>query len=630
MPALLQASALVLGVPCVLLILAVTGYVLGRLLTGELDRAVERWAVPTALGLAALAHLGLLLGFAGLLRPLPVLLLVAAIHLLGFRLWRRLPGVARAALHRLRGWRGVVGAAVALPLCVLPLYPPTAFDATLYHLPFARGFLAVGGVPFLRDLRFPVFPQANEMLFALVMLFAPDVAAHGVQWLMTLLTAALVWAWARDAFSTRAAGWLAAAVFLGNPIVAYLAGNAYLEAGLTLFITAALYATRRWRGTGERRWLVIAAVFAATAADSKYLGLFVLGVVGLTVLFGRRPDRTGRSRWRSVLLFSAVAAALLAPWYGRIYAWTGNPVFPFFSQTFGVAGPWAPVRFHSFLAPPSRPDATPVGREGLLGARLIDLVRLPYDLVFDRAKYNGQPPISPFYLGLLPWALLAALRDSRQRRLLAFPAAYAFACLALPADARYLVPALPLLSVAVAGGLLAPPLARLDPRWTAAVCAFCFLPGWLYAGYAIHREGPLPLTADRREAYLTRRQPCYAAVSYLNRTLGSGYGVWALHAENMTYYARGRFLGDWIGLGRFDRVLGGLHDPAELNDRLRWLGVGYLLLPRQRQGVALPFPEDAAFRRWFEPVYADPNASVYRLRTERGETSRPTVTFLGF
>jgi 4-amino-4-deoxy-L-arabinose transferase-like glycosyltransferase len=612
-PALLQASSILLGVPCVLLILTVTAFILGRLLTGGLDRPVERWAVPTALGLAALSHLGLLLGFAGLLRPLPVLILFAAIHLLGISLWRRLPAAAEEVLRRIRRWRLVLGAAALLPFCVLPLYPPTAFDATLYHLPYAKGFVASGGVPFLRDLRFPVFPQANEMLFALVMLFAPDVAAHGVQWLMTVLTAALVWAWARDAFSTRAAGWLAAAAFLGNPIVAYLAGNAYLEAGLTLFITAALYATRRWRGTGERRWLVIAAVFAATAADSKYLGLFVLGVIGLTVVLGRQPARTPRERWARVLLFSAVATLVLAPWYGRIYAMTGNPLFPFFPQTFG-AGAWAPIRFHSFLAPPQRPDGGATsGREGFIGSRLIDLVRLPYDLVFARAKYNGQPPFSPLYLAALPLALLAAWRDPRQRRLLGFPAAYAFACLALPADARYLVPALPLVSLAAAGALL--PLLGRRRSLIAALCAGCFLPGWLYALYGIHRQGALPLTAGRREAYLARWQPCYPAVSYLNRTHGGDYAVWALHAENMAYYAQGRFMGDWIGLARFDRMLSGLRDPGDLHDRVRRLGAGYLLLPRQRETVILPFPEDADFQRWFEPVYADPYASVYRLRS---------------
>jgi 4-amino-4-deoxy-L-arabinose transferase-like glycosyltransferase len=588
------------------LVLAVTAFVLGRLLTGELDRPVERWAIPMACGLAALAHLGLLLGFAGLLRPAPVLVAVAAIHLAGFRVWRG----TRIAF----GWRPIALAGAALlPSALLALYPPTGFDETLYHLPFARDFVASGGVPFLADLRFPVFPQANEMLFALVMLFAPDLAAHGVQWLATILVAALVWAWGRDAFVSpgddhAAAGWLAAAVFLGAPIVVHLAGSGYIEPGLTLFATATLYAARRWRGSGERRWLALSALFAATAADVKYLGLFFLGVIGLAVLLGRLPERRTRVRWAGALLFGAVALAALAPWYGRIYAWTGNPLFPFFPRTFG-AGAWAPLRFESFLSPPADSASG-----GLFGKRLTDLVRLPWDVVFNRDRYGGQPPHSPVYLAALPLALLAATRDPRQRRLLLLAAAYAFACLALPADSRYLVPVTPLLSLAAAGALLSL-LDRLRGRRTllvAGLCIACFLPGWLYTLYRFHRQGPLPLTFAQREAYLARRQPVYPAVAYLNRTLGSGYTVWALHAENMTYYARGRFLGDWIGRARFDRMLPGLRGPEDLHGRLRRLGADHLLTTHQ--GLDLPFPEDAAFQRWFQPVYTDPHTRVYRLK----------------
>ena len=81
----------------------------------------------------------------------------------------------------------------------------------------------------------------------------------------------------------------------------------------------------------------------------------------------------------------------------------------------------------------------------------------------------------------------------------------------------------------------------------------------------------------------------------------------------MAYYARGRFLGDWIGRARFDHILPGLRGPEDLHGRLRRLEAGYLLVPRQAAGL-LSFPQDAAFQRWFQPVYADPYASVYRLR----------------
>lgn len=604
MSAFLQAFSLLFGVTLTLLGLTVTAFILGRLLAGKLDCAVERWAIPTALGLAGLAHLGFFLGLAGLLRPAAVLLVAAGIHVLGFRVWRQ----GSETFRQLR-WRPVLlGTAALLPLALLTLYPPTAFDATLYHLPFARGFVASGGLAYLTDLRFPVFPQVNEMLFALVMLFAPDVAAHGVSWLMTMLTAALIGSWARDSFSGAAAGWLAAAIFLGNPIVVYLAGIGYVEAGLTLFVTSALYAVRRWRGSGERRWLVLAAVFAATAADTKYLGLFFVGAIGLIVLFGRLPERGLGVRWAGALLFGLAAAAVLAPWYGRIYAWTGNPLFPYFPQFFGF-GPWSPPRFRSLLAHPPT-----ISGVSAAVSRGIGLVRLPWDLVFERAKYNGQPPYSPLYLAILPLALGMAWKDVRQRRLLAFAAAYAFVCLGLPPDARYMVSVAPLVSLSVAGALLML-LGRFPVRsglLTASLCAACFLPGWLYAIYRFHHLGPLPLTPAGREAYLGRWQPCYRAIADLNRRLGSRYTVWAVHAENMSYYARGRFLGDWAGPARFDRVLSNLRDSQDLYARLRPLNAGYLLIPSSAN--LLPIPEDAAGQRWFQPLYADPGARVYKLR----------------
>lgn len=557
-------------------LLAATAYVLGRRIAGRLsfqDR-LERDVVATALGLGLIPHLLLFLGLAGLLRPWPVLLLAAAIHAFGIPVWRELVSGIRPR----PAW--LLAALVAvLPLALLAFYPPTAFDATLYHLPFARAFAESGGVPFLPDLRFPVFPQANEILFAALMLFGPDIAAHGLQLFATLLTAALLVSWDRG-------GWIAAAIFLGNPIVVHLAGSAYIEPGLTLFVTAGFYALDRWRRDEGRGWLILAAVFLATAADSKYLGLFFLGAAGLVALFA-----VGRQRGRDVLLFSAVAIAFLAPWYGRIYAHTGNPLFPILSRIFGES-PWASWIVH---------DA------GLEPNRLLRLARLPWDLLFNRQLYNHEPPFSPVYLAALPLLALGFFRDSTIRLWLLVAVAFALAWTWLPPDSRYLVPVLPLVSLAVAGSI-PPRLRSLAP----ALCVACFLPGWLYAGYRIQRQGPPPVTAEAREEYLSRL-PVYPALSFLNRTLGCDYTVWALHAENMAYFAEGRFLGDWTGPASYQRVLGASHDPASFHRTLRRLGATHLLIPARRE-VAPPLPDDAAFRRWFRLVYQDQGTRVYELK----------------
>ncbi|HEV7506847.1 MAG TPA: glycosyltransferase family 39 protein [Thermoanaerobaculia bacterium] len=609
----MTAASLIAGFVLPLLGLSATAWVLGRGATRALGLALsgrlEKAAISTVLGLALVSFLLFLLGLAGRLQVVPVLLAVALVHIFGAPVWREIwedlqDGDPRPGRH---GWlAGLALLAVAVLPFVLPaLYPPSAFDATLYHLPFARAFAETGGLPYLTDRRFPVFPQANEILFAAVMLFGRDVAAQGVQLLATLLTALLLALWARRSFPDfRAAGALAAAIFLGNPLVSYLAGTGYIEPGLTLFVTGGLFAADRWRERGDRRWLVPAAVLAATAADVKYLGLYFLGAAALLVAFagvaGRKPRPVGE-RGLDVLLFGGVALVFLAPWYLRLVILTGNPVFPYVPQVFG-ANPWQ-----------SLPDPN---REGTLVHRLVRAVRIPWDVVFARQTYGGLPPVSPVYLAAIPVIVAGAIRNARLRHWLAVwlpvVAFFALACSWLPRDSRYLVPVLPLASLAVVGSVAALAGRRSNSRLLAwALCLGCLAPGWLYGLVWMARNGPLPLTPARREAFLAGKVQGYAAISWLNHTRGKRYSVWALHAEQDTYFADGRFLGDWAGLASFGRVLAASPSPEALHRELRRLGADHLLVVA---GKDLPFPEDATFQRWFEPVYQDAGARVYALR----------------
>lgn len=613
-------------------VLGATAYVLGRLLLRRLAFAglLEEIAVCAALGLVGLAQAGWVLGMLGGLSAGPVLGLAIAVHGLGVPVWRE-------SLRRVRGARPdppalLAGGVAAAPFLLLSVYPPIGFDATLYHLPFARAFAQTGGLPFLPDLRMPVFPAFQEVLFAEVMLFAPDTAAHGVQLLQAFLAAALVAVWARQALPERVAGWptaaIAAGLLLGSPLWAHLAASAYIDAGLALFVTAGLHAANRWfRAAGRGgAWLALAAAFAGAAAASKYLGLFFVGVVGLAALAA--PAASMGARLRRAVLVAAVAAVVALPWYGRIVAFTGNPVFPFFPQVFG-ASEWDPVRFETLVAlgDEARPE-TPAEHAVALARRAVLLARLPWDLSVGRERYGGLPPFSPVWLLVLPAAVLLALRDRRVRLLLILAAAYAFLCLSLPRDSRYFVAALPPLAVTGAAAL-AWLLARLAPgrRRAAAlaVAAVCFLPGWLYAGWRAARLGPPPVTDAQRDRFLAEQIPLYPAVAFLNRAHGSGYAVWGLHAERMRGYADGRFLGDWSSPASFARVLAAARQggPAGLHRELSRHGVDHLLIPKEMAGK-LPFPEGGPeFERFFRRVYEDEEARVWALRKPLTPSASP-------
>ncbi len=142
--ALLSASAWVFGET-----------VLRRLAIGKgRHRSMEgRWALAGTLGLGVIFQSMFVLGITGLLTRWVVLGSLALGHLICLRTWRSVLGTRGVNMW----WIGLGGLPLA-PVFFLSLYPPTGFDATVYHLPYARAFIAVGGLEFLPDLRFPVFP----------------------------------------------------------------------------------------------------------------------------------------------------------------------------------------------------------------------------------------------------------------------------------------------------------------------------------------------------------------------------------------------------------------------------------------------------------------------------------------
>jgi hypothetical protein len=166
----------------------------------------------------------------------------------------------------------------------------------------------------------------------------------------------------------------------------------------------------------------------------------------------------------------------------------------------------------------------------------------------------------------------------------------------------------------------APVFRRQPDRAIAVVALVLFLPGWLYAGYRLARQGAVPFTPAARHRYLAAELPVYPAIAWLNRTRGSGYSLYALHAENMPWFAAGRFQGDWNGLASFATVEPLLADPEALDRRLRGLRVTHLLIAR---ATGLDLPDSPASRGRFQPVYVDTAAVVYELVSSRRPGNSP-------
>ena len=596
-------------------VLVLLSYLFGRrlLLRFTFDSTWESAAFSITLGLGVISHLVFFCGVLGWLYT-SFLWAVVLIGSLGcFRVWVAWPSKLSACWERLKAVKKsritltaflvLAGLALAAPILMLPLYPPLASDATAYHLAGAKIYARVHHLTMHPYLHFPLFPQNNEMLFTLMLMFCDDIAAQLVQFLMMGLVAVALYAWGCRCFSSRIGLW-AAALWLSNPLVLKFGSVAYIDIGLTLFVTLAAYSFFNWLYTKRPGWLALSGVFSGFAAGSKYSGLFFLGVFGIGALYVGVRER----KWSYPVLFGWVGALASAPWYLYNAYHTGNPIFPFFGQVLGY-GPWSPDDLQSLSS---------VFQRMGMGKTVKSFLLLPWNLTFNSTRFGSPTPVSPIYFYLLPILLPIGAMRHDIRGLMILPVAYTSFWFATAQDIRYLVPVIPLVSlatiVALDGFMLRLPFLRrhLNHAFISTIgLVLLIYPGWKYAVDTVKQQGPLPVFKEQRDAYLTKHMASYRAFKFLNELKGRDYCVYVLFDGAMAYFTDGIFMGAWWGPARLSRIGSKLNDGQAFYNDLRSLGAHYFM--DTRHFFRFDLPEDQFFLSHFKPIYGGPYVTLFEL-----------------
>jgi 4-amino-4-deoxy-L-arabinose transferase-like glycosyltransferase len=584
-------------------------YVIGRTLTmrWEYHSFWEKVVFCASLGLGFVAYLVFILGILRWLYTWIVLVFLTLIAVFCFSAWRELwKQFARLWMRCCSShfWLlgGFASAAVLLPFFILPLYPPTTWDSTMYHLAHAKIYVQNHALTFTPYIRYSLFPQIIEMLFTLMLMVYDDVMAQLTQFLMMVLVAIALYAWGLRFFTARVGLW-SAALWLGTPLVIWLSASAYIDIGLTLFVLLGTYAFYCWQNSGDNKWLILTAVFCGLAAASKYTGLFFVAIYSLiAAIYLLR-----RRQFMEIFLFAGVTFIIAVPWYLRGYYYSGNPFLPYFSEIFG----------HGYMSPEDIHGILDEQRSHGINRTFGNLLLLPWHLAFNQWLFDTPAPLG-FGISLaIPLLIIGILKNYHVRQLSVIAVAYLLFWFFSFQMSRFLLPILPMLSLAamaivdhligdrIRGCYALQILLIIGPTFA------LLFPGWAYALYIISQNGLPPVTAEQRDAFLSRMLLPYEAISHLNTLHGNDYVLYVLYAENMAYFVNGFFLGDWIGPARYSRVLSKFSSGAALYDELKAMNVDYFLYTTHRYRT--PLPDDADFHRYFRLIYAKPYVQLYEL-----------------
>jgi hypothetical protein len=475
--------------------------------------------------------------------------------------------------------------------------PPENLDSLVYHLAIPRQALLAGRLVDLPWMQHSYFPLHAEMLFAAALELDTSGCLAGLLHLTAALLAMLVAArLAERLFGAGAGGW-AALLLASVPALALVAGVAWNDWLVLLYLGCALEHHLAARAGGSGRERVVEAALLGAAAATKYVALPALA---LLLLPPWRPRRR-------LLTAFALAGLAVLPWYGRNLALRGNPIFPLLggspaAETLawyrgGDAGFAERLRGYLF-----RGDLADEGLGLLLpAAALVAAVALP-----GRRRVPG----ALLLLGVLYLPPLA----------LAHPTLRAFA------------PLLLVLALLGAGGLAAIASTRRARAGLAAVAAPLLLFGALQVAVFFESTQELSVTLGLEDeaSLLRRHQPYFAAFEWIERSSPAEAGVLVVGESRVFHLRRPAVWASYLDPHPVGGFLAPRRGPGEVAARLAAAGVRlvYFYPAQYRIGPRPPGlhreltfhvdeASDRAFRALLErharPVYHRGGAWVFAL-----------------
>jgi hypothetical protein len=395
-------------------------------------------------------------------------LLVLSLAFLGIALWdiakvlRNFKGVRIPAWPT--GWTlGLVFLGLAAWVLALAqgMVPEVYFDGLVYHLSVLKFWEYHHGITDFATNFHSYYPFGAELYFFNGFWEAGGQGAKILNASAMGLLALAAAGWVAEE-AGAAWAWVTLGMVLTFPWISSTAWTTQNEIVLSFFILLFFYSSRRWAREKNRRlqwvWIILAGLLGGAALTVKYTAApaFAAGFAALGFenrgIFRKEKIRD----W--FLLFLLFSAALL-PWLIKNQIYTGDVLYPYFSQWLGGRS-LSPGRFQELLG----------NHESVLGTG-IPLWQWPYELV---ARHIDKT-IGPLRFSFIPFLLAAWGKWKPVRYFLVLSFLYLAGGFLISYQTRLMTPEMVMLAIAAACLMARMKYETWGKLWTFLVFLFGFL-----------------------------------------------------------------------------------------------------------------------------------------------------------
>ncbi len=362
---------------------------------------------------------------------------------------------------------------LALVNLIGALGPELAFDTLWYHLTLPKLYLLhkeiyhiPGGLLYYSDM-----PKLGEMLYVGALSFGSEIFAKLIHYSFGVLIAIALFSFSRKFFSKNIS-FLIIVIFYSNLVVDWESITAYIDLIRTFFEFLSLWSFVNWYESQKVTWLVVSGIMMGLAITTKLLaiGSFII-LLTLFITFSFSKRKPIKEVLSGCLIYTFCTFIIPLPWFIFSYLYTGNPVSPFFTNTYEVA------------------------------ANSPNLLKFFSDLG-DLFIYSADP-ISPMYLIFLPLFFILVTKMKKEIKIIVW---YSGLSLILwyftprTGGGRFILPYLPAFSL-ICGAVYSEILKKAGKEWKyiASILFFAItLVALLSIGYrVIANEKYLPVILEK-------------------------------------------------------------------------------------------------------------------------------------
>jgi dolichyl-phosphate-mannose-protein mannosyltransferase len=593
------------------IVILIAWFGLGSLITKFIRRErnddhshVLEIVIDIAVGAAAWSFVWFFLGLAGLYISTVAIVVTGvgvASAVYGLKRVREMRSES-SALENASGADRLLIVLIAVPVVLAfigALAPPTAKDTLLYHFALPKAFIAQHSNAFVEGNIASYLALGAEMHNVWAMLLgglvdqrAAEAAAGAVNWLVFPLLLAAVCGWARELNFSRRSSLIAVLMVAAVPSAYHVASSAYIDLELTLYLMLAVYGLTRWWRSQENGWLILSAIFLGASLSIKLTTLFIFAAFALVIVFrAREAKENGAGRIIALGFGSLVLAALIAsPWYLRTWKATGSPLFPFYMSIWkGGAPGWDVDRSNLFQ--------TMNSNYGGKDKSAVDYLISPWNI-----SVTAQPEESRSFDGVIGVAFLAGLpllvfalwklEMPAEIKICAGVAGIMFLFwLFSSQQLRYLLPILPLLSIAIlySAEKVSETLRNVTLISLAAASVAAMLVS--FAWFAQRAPLRVVLGGETRDSFLTRNIDYYPYYALLNAEAPTDAKVWLINMRRDTYSLDRPAMSDYLFEDwTLRQMVWESRSTLELKAKVAAMGVQYVL---SRTDVLLDYDRSA-------------------------------------